>query len=140
MTDTRGVTRLSAPINLVLATSVPDTWIGAASGDDNWNDPANWSTGQVPGALNDVVMNLLPGQTVTMGSGNETINSLTEQGGGTLVINGALTVTGAVNIADTLKVVGGRVTANGAATVANLDVVATAPPALLPATSSQTAR
>ncbi|SHL40032.1 hypothetical protein SAMN05444159_5805 [Bradyrhizobium lablabi] len=122
VTDARGVTRLSDPINLIFATSLPDTWIGAASGDNNWNDPANWSTGQVPGALNDVVMNLLPGQTVTMGSGNETINSLTEKGGGTLVVNGALTVTGAVNIADTLKVVGGSVTANGAATVANLDV------------------
>jgi hypothetical protein len=122
VTDARGVTRLSAPINLIFAASLPDIWIGAASGDNNWNDPANWSTGQVPGALNDVVMNLLPGQTVTMGSGNETINSLTEQGGGTLVVNGALTVTGATNIADTLKVVGGSFTANGAATVANLDV------------------
>jgi hypothetical protein len=62
-------------------------------------------------------MNLLPGQTVTMGSGTATIKSLAEQGGGKLVISGALTVTGTTNIVDTLEVVSGTFTANGAATI-----------------------
>jgi hypothetical protein len=40
----------------VTATTSTVTWTGAA-GDGNWDNPANWSGGVVPGANNDVVIN-----------------------------------------------------------------------------------
>src|SRR5207253_1704917 len=42
------------------------TWINPGSGD--WNTASNWSSGAVPGAADDVVINV-PGITVTHGAG-----------------------------------------------------------------------
>ncbi len=50
-------------------------WISATSG--NWDVGSNWSTGQVPGPGDDVVISV-PGEnpTITLNSGNQTIHSL----------------------------------------------------------------
>ncbi len=57
---------------LLLATV---NWISSTSG--NWDVGSNWSTGQVPGPGDDVVISV-PGDnpTITLNSGNQTIHSL----------------------------------------------------------------
>ncbi len=49
------------------------SWVGAASG--NFNNPANWSTGTVPGAADQVTISAGPGVVVTV-SDAEAVNSL----------------------------------------------------------------
>ncbi len=50
-------------------------WISTQSG--NWNVGSNWSTGQVPGPGDDVVINVSGASpTVTIDSGSQTVNSL----------------------------------------------------------------
>lgn len=53
------------------------TWTGSASSD--WTNPANWSTGVLPGASDDVVINANPNQQVRLritGGGTTTVHGL----------------------------------------------------------------
>ena len=43
--------------NLVQFTAFTDVWRGSA-GDNNWNNPVNWSTGQVPGPSDNVLIDV----------------------------------------------------------------------------------
>ena len=86
------------------APAYSDTWIGAQSG--NWGDAANWSTGRVPTATDDVLLNLAPGSAINIGGGSFAVHSLVEAGGGQLTLNfdGSLTVGGRASIADTFTI------------------------------------
>jgi hypothetical protein len=67
------------------------SWNVDTSGD--WNNPANWSTGTVPAASDDVVINRTVPVTVTISSGNQAANSLQASNNETLVVSGgSLTV------------------------------------------------
>jgi hypothetical protein len=75
------------------------TWTNPAGGD--WSVPSNWSTGRLPAAGDDVVINL-DGVTVNHNGGNDTIHSLTTSasanfvlGGGALTLLGHSTLNGA---------------------------------------------
>jgi hypothetical protein len=57
------------------ASACTDSWKTAASG--NWNVGANWSTGAVPGSGDDACITLSGTYTVTYGSGNTGVSSLT---------------------------------------------------------------
>src|SRR5208282_866108 len=92
------------------------TWTGAASG--QWGTAANWSTGAVPIATDNVCV--ASGFTVTVGAlaaANQTINSLTVLGSSTLAFtSGPLTVTTTASI-PTLNVTGGTITFSGSAVI-----------------------
>jgi hypothetical protein len=85
------------------------TWINPSGGD--WDTPANWSSGAVPGPSDDAVINL-PEITVTHSSGTDSVNSITSQdqivlGGGTLAVASASTFSSNLTIAGgTLNVAG----------------------------------
>src|SRR5437588_5375412 len=69
--------------------SVPATvsWVNAAGGD--WGTGANWSTGTLPGAGDDAVINLPGGVTVThTGNVTDTVHSLTNSD--TLNVSGGI--------------------------------------------------
>ncbi|MFI5461401.1 MAG: beta strand repeat-containing protein [Isosphaerales bacterium] len=71
------------------------TWTGAG-GNSNWADFENWSTNEVPGATDDVVIYTGPG-VVVQTSGSVTVNNLALSSasldvGGTLAVNGLLTL------------------------------------------------
>jgi hypothetical protein len=92
------------------------TWVGGSSG--SWGTASNWSSGALPGAGDDVV--IVPGVTVTISGGANSVHSLNSQGSlilssgslavaanstvsaltissGTLSINSVLTVPGTMN-------------------------------------------
>ncbi|WP_181369480.1 GEVED domain-containing protein [Flavobacterium album] len=79
----------------------PKSWIGGTSTD--WNNPANWCGGQVPTALDNVVIGDVTNQPVV--SGNVTVlgNTLTVADGATLEVQGGsvLNITNAVTVAPT---------------------------------------
>lgn len=83
--------------------ALPSTvhWIG---GSGDWSVGTHWDTGHVPGAMDDVVINVT-GVTVTHSTGTDSVHSLTSQdafvlSGGTLslamssVINNTFTLSG----------------------------------------------
>ena len=70
------------------------TWISSSSGD--WDTASNWSTGVVPGAGDDVTINM-PGITVTHGIGTDSVHSI--------VSDDAFTLSGGtLNVATTMQV------------------------------------
>ena len=83
-------------------------WISPTSGD--WNVGSNWSTGQVPGTGDDVVINVSGASpTVTIDSGAQSVNSVTAAdplvvSGGSLTlaaaseIDGPLSLSGVANL------------------------------------------
>src|SRR5215471_15143497 len=76
------------------------SWINPNSGD--WSDPANWSTGSLPGPSDDVVIDQ-PSITVTHNAGTDSVNSITSQdsialNGGKLTIASALTIYGDLSL------------------------------------------
>lgn len=97
------------------------SWILDADG--NWNLPANWSTGLLPGALDDVLIDV-GGATVrriTHASGMTNIRSLTSAEelwitGGTLSVSGSFSNTANTQVGGTLRL-------DGTATLATLDMV-----------------
>jgi fibronectin-binding autotransporter adhesin len=106
-------------------------WISSTSG--SWDTASNWSNDAVPGAGDDVTIDV-PGVTVTIGSNVESVNSVTIDdplniaGGGlsasaTSTISGGLTMT-----AGTLTVsgAGASLTVTGATTVSGANVYAEA--------------
>ena len=76
----------------------PVDWISTTSG--NWDVGSNWSTGQVPGPNDDVVINVSGATpTVTINSGSVSVNSLMATdplviGGGSLALAGTSTISG----------------------------------------------
>jgi hypothetical protein len=87
-------------------------WTNPAGGD--WSVASNWSTGQLPGAGDDVVINT-PGITITHSGGTDSVNSITSQdpivlSGGTLSVAGNSTLS-------SLTMTGGTLTGAGTVTV-----------------------
>src|SRR5207237_136104 len=96
-----------------------------------WDDPGNWETGVVPGATDDVLVNLSAGATVTYRSGDMRVGSLHVTGGSLVLSGGSLTVTGDLTVDGSLSLQGGtlaraKVGGTGSASVtagATLDAV-----------------
>jgi hypothetical protein len=80
-------------------------WNNPAGGD--WSVASNWQSGQLPAATDVVLIDLVPGNAVTLG-GTATVASIAITGGGTLAVNfgGLLTVSGQLNIASVLQLDG----------------------------------
>src|SRR5579863_3063384 len=67
------------------------TWTNAAGGD--WNTPANWQNGAVPGAGDDAIINLAATNVmVTFSAGNSTLASI-QCTGAFALSGGSITVT-----------------------------------------------
>jgi len=96
------------------------SWINPSGGD--WDTGSNWNTGKIPGASDDVVINI-PGQntfTVThSGSATDVVNSLTSQDA--LVVSGGSLSLAASSTVDDLQVDGGTLLANADLTVTGPD-------------------
>ena len=102
----------------VLAATVPGraavvSWDGGG-GDGAWQTAANWSGNTLPGAADDVVINVAGPVTVSLASGSVTIKSLQCANG--LELNGGdLTLTaGASSIQGSLLLNGGQLSVRGA--------------------------
>ncbi len=86
-------------------------WISTSSGD--WNVGSNWSTGQVPGAGDDVTIDVAGASpTVTISSGSQSVHSLTAAdplvlSGGSLALASSSTISGAFTLG------GGTLNLNG---------------------------
>ncbi len=83
---------LSIALSSVAIQAQTITWTGGTTGD--WNTPANWDTGVVPGASNQVV---ITNATVNL-NGNRTIAGLTISGGG---VNPGSVGTSTLNVTST---------------------------------------
>jgi hypothetical protein len=91
------------------------SWTGAA-GDLNWDTPGNWSSGALPGAADDVLINQ-SGITITHNSSTaDAVNSLTSQAGLALS-GGSLTAAADSSIAGNLTLSGGTLGGASAWTV-----------------------
>src|SRR5208283_258123 len=105
-TDPNGNTsEFSADIVNSPGASTSVTWTGGG-GDNEWSDPANWSDDQVPGAGEDVSINLPGSFTIvySSGAGDTTIHSLTGSddlsiAGGSLVVSTSSSLSGQLSIA-----------------------------------------
>jgi hypothetical protein len=93
-------------------------WISATSG--NWNLGTNWSSGQVPGPNDDVVIDVSGSTpTVILDSGGQSIHSLTAQDP-LMLSGGSLTVASQSAINGPFTVSGGTLTASGPLTVCSI--------------------
>ena len=81
-------------------------WMNAGSG--NFDTAANWSTGSVPGAGDDVVINTASSATITVKMGDSLfVHSITTAAGDTLAVsNGSLTLLGNSSLAGALSLSG----------------------------------
>lgn len=82
----------------------PVTWTGPAIG--SWHEAGNWSTGQVPGPFNDVVIDAAAGTVVTYSQGSSSVHSLTSHNDLTLS-GGQLALGAASEIGGTFTLSGG---------------------------------
>src|SRR5262249_55407201 len=80
------------------------TWVG---GSGDWNTPASWSTGNLPGPQDDVVIDRA-GVTVTHSSGTHRVNSLVTANGTFQLSGGALDVATTVRGNSAFQPRGGR--------------------------------
>jgi hypothetical protein len=94
---------LAADFNWTFRVADADFWISPLNGE--WNDPANWSEGAVPGPNDDVIIDIPSFDiTVTISSGvpnprNLILDaSLTIQGGGSLEVSESLLINGSLQI------------------------------------------
>jgi len=99
-------------------------WISDAGGD--WNDAANWSTGIVPIATDDVFIGITSSP-VTISAGTVIIQSLISNtaltlSGGTLTLNGDSQINGAFTFSGGMLDGTGNVTLNGPVTITNGDM------------------
>ncbi|MBB4196769.1 hypothetical protein CCR94_20820 [Rhodoblastus sphagnicola] len=104
---------------VTLTVTPADTWKGAPGG--AWSDPANWSSGKVPGPTDDA---LIDGASVTITTDVGALRSLTVTNTATLTVNGgALSVSGDVANSGVIDVeggtlgIGGKVSGEGSITV-----------------------
>jgi RHS repeat-associated protein len=80
-------------------------WVATSSG--NWNVGSNWSTGNVPGSGDDAVIEPSAALTVTIDSGNQSVNSLQCGSNATLSISsGSLAVANGAEIDGSFQVNG----------------------------------
>ncbi len=103
-----------------------DTWISTASG--SWNIASNWSTGAVPNASNDVVIDQ-PGNIVVSLTGSASVKSLTVTGDTLKVAGGTLTVAANSSLANsstTLVLTNGNLAVGTGATLTNLGTIESA--------------
>jgi phage baseplate assembly protein gpV len=89
------------------------TWIG---GSGDWNTPANWSTGALPGPSDDVVLDVPGDMTITHSSGTHAVNSIQSQERFTLS-GGTLTVSAASLLVSNVTVGGGTLSGSGDSTI-----------------------
>ncbi|MCH8290642.1 Ig-like domain-containing protein [Candidatus Poribacteria bacterium] len=97
---------------------VGDAAFWAKDADGSWDDPANWSIGNVPGADEDVIIDVLGDLTITHSQGDTSINSLLSENrvvlsGGTLTVADIGTFNrtgGTVNLTGTLDNTGTTLT------------------------------
>jgi parallel beta-helix repeat protein len=92
-------------------------WTGAG-GDNLWSDPVNWSDDQIPGAGEDVSINLAGSFTIqySNAAGTSTIHSLT--GSDSLSISGgSLAVSGSSSLGGDLSIDGGSLTLGSSSTL-----------------------
>jgi hypothetical protein len=117
--DTAGVAFGSELDTDFTVTPFTDVWSSIRSGD--WNSPSNWSTGVVPIATDDVYLGLPLGLTASARGLAVSLNSLVENGGGTLdIIGGSLAVTNAAQISGNLVIDGATFAPSASATIADL--------------------
>ncbi len=92
-------------------------WINAAGGD--WDTGSNWSTGSMPGASDNVTIDLSPGVTVTHSQNDaDSVNDLTVAGADTLSFSsGSLSIESASTIDGTLNLTGGTLEGAGTLTI-----------------------
>ena len=97
----------------------PDTVIWLSGTDGDWENPGNWSSGEVPGVDDNVVINLLRTDATITISSNVTVESLQSEES-VILANGSLTVNGPSSINGDFTI-NSAVTANGpeASLVAN---------------------
>jgi hypothetical protein len=114
--DRRKVCSRRPRLEILEDRTLPSTvsWINPAGGD--WSNPANWSTGQLPGANDDVVIKVPSNVTVTHASptASDTVHSLVTTAnfamqGGTLTINGPSIFKSALSVFSTLTTNGNTV-------------------------------
>jgi hypothetical protein len=101
------------------------SWVGKGDG-TSWSDPTNWSSGQVPGAGDDVTIDL-PGSSIVYDAnlGATSIHSLS--GNDTLTLaGGSLTVASYSSLRGRLIVDGGALIATGAGTTMTASGLVTA--------------
>jgi RHS repeat-associated protein len=79
------------------------TWVG---GSGNWSQPTNWSTGTLPAADDDVVIDVPEAIAVTLSAGNHSIRTLRSEHPFTLS-GGTLTVASTMQVNHTLTLSGG---------------------------------
>jgi hypothetical protein len=80
------------------------TWVNPKGG--NWSDPANWDTGHVPGASDNVLIDVPGNVAITYDKGNTTIQSLVSDNPLTIT-GGTLAVTGSIQVNNTFALAGG---------------------------------
>ena len=113
VTDRAGNALAADVIRHFIVTTATTRWIGS-SGD--WSNPANWFNGVVPGATDDVLIDVPGGDvTINYSQGNTTINSLTSNenfvlSGGTFSIN-------STSVIKNLALQGGTLTGAGDLTI-----------------------
>jgi hypothetical protein len=90
-------------------------WINSSSG--YWDIASNWSTGQVPGSADNVVINQA-GVTITFLTGTDSINSINSQDP-IVVSGGSLSVVSASSLSS-LTASGGKLSVAGATTIGAL--------------------
>src|SRR5262245_20463921 len=96
----------------------PAQVVWAVDADGFWDVPTNWSTGQVPGPNDDVVLDRATPVTVTHRTGSDTVRSVTGRDQLAVTSFGStLTVTGTVDVA-------GGVTVFGAGTLSQAHLLA----------------
>ena len=82
------------------------SWTGAA-GDNQWTTPANWSTNGLPGPGDDVTINAAGSPAITLGSGVQSIRSLSSSDPLTIGSGGSLAVGTSAQFSADLTVSGG---------------------------------
>ena len=103
---------LAASLSAGAAQAAVVNWAGATG---FWDAAANWSSNPLlPGAADDVTINVAGVQTITHNAGTNTINSLSMPGDDILAITGgALTVSNAFTNNANTNISGGTLTLNG---------------------------
>lgn len=89
-------------------------WIAAGGGD--WNNGANWSSGNVPGPNDNAVINLPGSPQILIDNAPATVQSVTSTDPISISSNGSLTVSSSSTISGGLTMTGGSITATGPGT------------------------